>query len=67
MSVLFFVVGVYTPSREDILNIVAHDSQALGWLPDELRADRQIVLKAVGNDGDALQHASPQLQGDRQI
>lgn len=54
-------------SREDAMEALEVSGMALEFLPEELRADKDIVLEAVGHSGRALQFASAELRSDREV
>lgn len=55
------------PARAAALEAVARQGDALQWLPDDLRADREIVLVAVQNRGTAFRFASQELRDDKAV
>ena len=49
------------------MTAVEEDGEALQYVKEHLRSDREIVMKAVSQDGEALQYAADHLRGDREI
>ena len=55
------------PEREEWLEKVKEDGNALQYVSDELKNDREIVLAAVRNNGCALGYVSDELKNDREF
>lgn len=56
-----------TLTRDEALMLVQQDGDALAWLDDAYKADREIALAAVANDGWALQYIPEPLRSDWEI
>ena len=53
--------------REEMLEAVRNDGNALEYASDTLKADREVVLEAVKQNGYALEYASEELQNDPEL
>ena len=61
-----------TPASEEgvrawLLAAVGRDGRALEYLPDNLRADRDVVIAAVAQHGAALEHGADALRRDHSV
>lgn len=54
-------------SREVAEKALEISGLALEFLPEELKADKELVLEAVGRAGMALAFAAPELRNDREV
>ena len=51
------VTGAHLPKKEFALAAVTQSGDALRYVDEALKADREVVLAAVAQSGDALQYA----------
>ena len=51
-------------TRDEVLEAVKQDGDALQYASEELRADREVVMEAVKQNAYALFYASEELQDD---
>ena len=58
---------VDSKKKEEAIEIVKLNGQALQGFSTELRDDPEVVLAAVQNDGTALKHASVRLQSNKDV
>ena len=49
------------------LAAVRENVSAFSYIPDTLRAEREVVLAAVSQDGRILQFAAPELRADKEV
>ena len=54
-------------NKEEVLEAVREDGDALQYASEDLKADKEVVLAAVNNWGSALQYASKELRADREV
>ena len=54
-------------SRDEVLEAVKQDGNALKFASDELKGDRVVVMEAVKQNGWALEYAAEELRGDREV
>ena len=54
-------------SKELSLALVKQNGEALEYVSDELKNDREIVMEAVKQDGCALEYVPNKLRNDKEI
>jgi hypothetical protein len=54
-------------SKEETLETIRNDGNALANVDDSLKADREFMLEAVKSNGRALKYASDSLKADREV
>ena len=70
MTMGFFLVSEsigINKNREEMLEAIRNDVDAIEYASDTLKADREVMLEAVRNDGLVLEFASEELQNDPEL
>ena len=52
---------------QDTINNLTQNGNALQYVSDELKNDKEVVLAAITEDGRALEYASDELKNDKEV